>query len=57
MDGAHHRLVRTWEADLLRSCSLAVAHRGRGELLLRLTPGLLRHDEPAVLRVLRDALL
>ena len=57
MDGSHHRDVGTWEADLLRSDRLAVAHRDRRVLQLRLTPGHLRHEDLAAAQILRDALL
>ena len=57
VDGAHHRLVGTWESDLLRSSLLAVAHRDDRVLQLRLTPGQLRHDEPVMAELFRSALL
>lgn len=57
MDGAHHRLVGDWEADLLRSAELAVAARDDRVLLLRFTPGQLRHDGPHVADLLRRTLL
>lgn len=56
VDGAHHRLVGTWEADLLRGSQLAVAHRDDRVLQLRLTPGQLRHDEPVMAELFRAAL-
>lgn len=56
VDGAHHRLVEQWDADALRSLHLAVAHRGSGETLVRLTKGNLRHDGSQVAGLLRQLL-
>ena len=56
LDGAHHMLVEQWDADALRSLSLVVANKGRGEALIRLTTGNLRHDGPYVARLLRELL-
>lgn len=57
VDGAHHRSAGEWEQDLLRNNSLAVAHRDDRLLLLRFTPGQLRHDALRVAALLRQALL
>lgn len=57
MDGAHHRLVGTWEDDTLRANDVVLVERHDRILLLRLTRGNLRHDEPRVAAQLRDALL
>jgi hypothetical protein len=54
LDGAHHRDVATWEADALRSLRLASAMPG--ERVLRLTPGMLRHDGAEVAALLRSIL-
>ena len=51
VDGAHHREVATWEADALRT--LRVVAASPGEQLIRLTPGLLRHDGDEVAEHLR----
>lgn len=51
VDGAHHREVETWEADALRT--LRVVATMPGEQLVRLTPGLLRHDGDEVAELLR----
>lgn len=56
IDGAHHRLVGTWEADLLRANDIQVGHRDDRVLLLRFTGGNLRHDESRVADQLRAAL-
>lgn len=50
LDGAHHRSVGQWEADALRT--LRVQAGMPGEQLVRLTPGLLRHDGDEVARLL-----
>ena len=57
LDGAHHRLAGQWDADVLRSLQLAVARRGTGEQLHRLTPTALRHDGEQVAQLLRALLL
>jgi len=57
VDGGHHRLVGTWEADLLRANAVAVAHRDDRLLLLRFTTGQLRHERDLVLAQLCAALL
>ena len=44
LDGAHHRDVATWEDDLLRANDVLVAGRPDRTVLLRFTPGNLRHD-------------
>jgi hypothetical protein len=54
VDGAHHREVAAWEADTLRT--LRVVASLPGERLVRLTPGLLRHDGPEVAALLRTIL-
>ena len=56
VDGAHHRFVEQWEADVLRASELAVAGARRGEVLLRFAWGNLRHDESDVVRLIRQAL-
>lgn len=56
VDGAHHRMAGQWEADQLRSLELAVARRGTGEQVIRLTPGGLRHDGPRIADLLRTIL-
>jgi hypothetical protein len=55
LDGAHHRDAAQWEADALRSLHLAVALPG--ERIVRLTPGMLRHQGPEVARLLRALLV
>ena len=57
MDGAHHRLVGTWEDDTLRANDVVLVERHDRILLLRFTRGNLRHDELRVAAQLRDALL
>ena len=57
MDGAHHQLVATWEADGLRAGDVVLVERHDRILLLRFTRGNLRHDELRVAAQLRDALL
>lgn len=54
LDGAHHREVATWEADALRTLRVVAALPG--ERLVRLTPGMLRHDGEEVARHLRTLL-
>lgn len=54
VDGAHHRDVASWESDALRSLRVAAAMPG--ERLLRLTPGMLRHDGDEVAALLRSIL-
>ena len=53
LDGAHHMWVDAWDADALRSLTLAAASRGTGEQLLRITQGMLRHSGDEVARLLR----
>ncbi len=48
LDGAHHRLVAEWEADVLRANQVVVAERRDRLVLLRFTTGNLRHDGPVV---------
>lgn len=55
-DGAHHREAGQWEADQLRSLRLAVARRGTGEELVRISPSALRHDGPEIAGLLRALL-
>lgn len=57
MDGAHHRLVGTWEDDTLRANDVVLVERHDRILLLRFTRGNLRHDGLRVAAQLRDALL
>lgn len=54
IDGAHHKDVLTWEADALRTLRVAAALPG--ERVLRLTPGLLRHDGIEIAELLRTIL-
>lgn len=56
VDGAHHRYVETWEADLLRGNDLAVARRGSDEIELRFTGSQVRHEGWLVAKQLRAAL-
>jgi len=51
VDGAHHREVATWEADALRTLRVVAALPG--EQVIRLMPGLLRHDGDEVAAHLR----
>lgn len=48
LDGAHHRFVAEWEADVLRANEVVVAERRSRVLMLRFTTGNLRHDGPQV---------
>ena len=57
LDGAHHRLVAEWEDDVLRANDVVVAGRPDGTVLLRFTPGNLRHDAARVAAQLRAVLL
>ncbi len=54
IDGAHHMWVEEWDADALRSLEVAIALRGTGETLIRLTQGNLRHSEEKVAELLRQ---
>jgi very-short-patch-repair endonuclease len=54
LDGSHHREVATWEADALRTLRVVAALPG--ERVVRLTPGMLRHDGPEVAQHLRTLL-
>jgi len=56
MDGAHHRLVGTWDEDVLRANGVVLRERHDRVLLLRFTAGNLRHDADVVAAQLRDAL-
>ena len=56
MDGAHHRLVGTWDDDALRGNAVVLRERHDRVLLLRFTAGNLRHDAEVVAAQLRDAL-
>ena len=56
LDGAHHRLVASWEADALRGNDVVISERHDRVLLLRLTTGNLRHDQLRVAEQLRAAL-
>jgi very-short-patch-repair endonuclease len=56
IDGAHHRLVGTWDADSLRGNDVVLAERHDRILLLRYTTGNLRHDDAQVAQQLREAL-
>lgn len=57
LDGAHHREVAEWDADVLRANDVVIGHRDDGLLLLRFTTGNCRHDEPLVVQQLRTVLL
>jgi hypothetical protein len=57
IDGAHHRSVAAWNADVLRANSVVIRERYDRVLLLRFTRGNLRHDELEVAGQLREALL
>ena len=57
LDGAHHRSVAAWEDDVLRANDVVVAGRPEGTVLLRFTPGNLRHDAARVAAQLRAVLL
>ena len=57
LDGAHHRSVATWEDDVLRANDVVVAGRPQGTVLLRFTPGNLRHDAARVAAQLAAVLL
>jgi very-short-patch-repair endonuclease len=56
MDGAHHRLVGTWDDDALRGNAVVLRERHDRVMLLRFTAGNLRHDAEVVAAQLRDAL-
>jgi very-short-patch-repair endonuclease len=57
MDGAHHRMVGTWDDDALRANDVVLVERHDRILLLRFTRANLRHDGDRVAAQLRDALL
>lgn len=57
VDGTHHKEVEQWDKDTLRSLQLAVAARGTGEQLIRITRANMRHDEAKVADLLRTLLL
>lgn len=57
IDGAHHRLVGTWDDDALRANDVVLVERHDRILLLRVTRGNLRHDELRVATQFREALL
>lgn len=57
MDGAHHRLVGTWDEDALRANDVVLVEQHDRILLLRFTRSNLRHDGDRVAAQLRDALL
>lgn len=56
VDGGYHREEAQWNADALRSLQLAVAHRGTGEQLVRVTRANIRHHEAQVVDLLRQLL-
>jgi hypothetical protein len=56
VDGAHHREVEQWDADVLRTLHLAVKHHGTGETQIRVTMGNLRHTGDEVAGLLRTLL-
>ncbi len=57
MDGAHHRMVGTWDEDALRANDVVLVERHDRILLLRFTRANLRHDGDRVAAQLRNALL
>jgi hypothetical protein len=57
IDGVHHMWVEQWNADTLRTLELAVAARGTGEQLIRVTRAMLRHHEDRVATLLRQLLV
>lgn len=56
IDGAHHMWAKQWDADTLRSLQLAVARRGTGEELHRVTRSMMRHHEQETAALLRALL-
>ncbi len=56
VDGAYHLWAETWNADALRSLHLAVAARGTGEQVLRVTTTMLRYDAAVTADLLRALL-
>jgi hypothetical protein len=56
MDGAHHRMVGSWDEDVLRANGVVLRERHDRLLLLRFTAGNLRHDPHLVAHQLREAL-
>lgn len=56
VDGAHHRSVAAWQADVLRGNDVALAARDDGVLLLRFTAGSLRHEGDRAAAQLRAVL-
>ena len=57
VDGAHHRDVGVWDADVLRANDVQVSQRHDRVVLLRFTTGNLRHDESLVAAQLKAVLL
>ena len=57
IDGAHHRLVGSWDDDALRANDVVIVERHDRILLLRFTRMNLRHDEARVAQQLRAVLL
>lgn len=57
VDGSHHRDVESWDADVLRANDVVVSQRADRVVLLRLTTGNLRHDEPRLAAQFRAVLL
>jgi hypothetical protein len=53
IDGAHHRSAGQREADQLHTLELAVARRGSGNQVIRLSPGVLRHDAGRTAELMR----
>jgi hypothetical protein len=56
MDGAHHRMVGSWDEDVLRANGVVLRERHDRVLLLRFTAANLRHDADLVAAQLREAL-
>ena len=57
IDGAHHRSVGAWDADVLRANDVVIAEQHKRLILLRFTAGNLRHDGSRVAAQLREVLL
>ena len=57
IDGAHHMEVGNWDDDALRSNEVVVAAREDRVMLLRVTPGNMRHKEVELAAQFRAALL
>lgn len=57
VDGAHHMWVEQWNADAMRSLELVAAMRGTGEVTVRITRSMMRHQEQKTAGLLRALLL